>query len=94
MDNKSSKHYQEFDHENPCCSRCYTSMSLNDDCEWPGRIYVFCDVCKLQILIESAKKIIEIKQWCKELSVNYDRYRSALDERIEELENFINNIIE
>ena len=31
-------------------------------------------------------RIVEIKKWCKKYRVTYDRYKTALDERIEEFE--------
>lgn len=40
-------------------------------------------------LREATQKIIEIKQWCNELNVKYNNYETALNERIDYLEQIL-----
>ncbi len=90
------ENYREFDFDNHSyhnCSRCFNLMHLMKGCEWPtDQKYVFCNNCKLEILIELSKKVIQIKEWCEKLGIGYERYKTTLNERIEELEEAIKEV--
>ena len=66
---------------------------MSDVCEFGanGKVVIACPRYKQleeenERLRKVAEKIVEIKQWCKDNRVTYDRYKTALDERIEAIE--------